>query len=45
MDSLQKVSSLLYLTDGFTTLPPNPALNRTGRYAGSLWRASARPAG
>jgi hypothetical protein len=24
---------------------PNPALNRTGRYAASTWRASARPAG
>ena len=26
-------------------LTPNPALNRTGRYAASTWRASARPAG
>ena len=26
-------------------LPPNPALNRTGRYAVSTWRASVRPAG
>jgi len=26
-------------------MPPNPALNRTGRYAASFWSASARPAG
>jgi hypothetical protein len=26
-------------------MPPNPALNRTGRYAASRWSASARPAG
>jgi len=26
-------------------LPPNPALNRTGRYAPSTWRVAARPAG
>jgi hypothetical protein len=26
-------------------MPPNPALNRTGRYAVSLLWASARPAG
>jgi hypothetical protein len=29
----------------FIAMPPNPALNRTGRHAASIWFASARPAG
>ena len=32
-------------TNEFTTMPPNPALNRTGRYVHSCLSASARPAG
>ena len=29
----------------FIAMPPNPALNRTGRYAPSFLSPSARPAG
>jgi hypothetical protein len=29
----------------FIAMPPNPALNRTGRYTASFLLASARPAG
>jgi hypothetical protein len=32
------------LTD-FIAMPPNLALNRTGRHTASTWRASARHAG
>jgi len=34
-----------YLANGFIAMPPNPALNRTGRYEASTWPASALPAG
>src|SRR5438874_2278792 len=34
-----------WLSNTFIAMPPNPALNRTGRHMPSIWRVSARPAG
>jgi hypothetical protein len=45
MNGMSQLFAGLRGASRFIAMPPNPALNRTGWYAASTWRASARPAG